>query len=294
MATLKFTIGTKPHAPTAGGPPKAMPEPGTVPIRKLPRKRNNLVDYGEAGGFEGYLGVQSASRSEYTAVQIYHWLNSNYLGREPQSYIVGALRAIGGGFRGAAQITDAIVVFIGLMITPRVTMQYELTRFDGPGDFLAGAVLVSWTVFALLLLLSRSVGREQAPMGGESYPDEQSRDLPWVLVNDQTPDPKGQRPILSQILFTAYNVGIFALTFVSIHTLIGQTYSANNRAFGTLFAIRLIYSVLACIEDITNVGSKDGFPRVQPRRLMALRATVVLIFVVCLTAGLIISATPWF
>ena len=133
----------------------------------------------------------------YFAAQLYNWMNNEHLQREPHSFSVATLRTIGGGFRGAAQITDAIVVFIGLMIEPRITMQYELTRFDGWGDFLAGAVLVAWTVFALLLFLSRSVGRERGDE--EVHPHEQSRDLPWVLVMTRF-QIKGPRPVLSLLL----------------------------------------------------------------------------------------------
>ena len=58
MTSIKFTIGSKAPAPTAGPPaPYVTRDPNVVPVANPPRKpKHNLLPYIPDGGYEGYLG----------------------------------------------------------------------------------------------------------------------------------------------------------------------------------------------------------------------------------------------
>eukprot|EP00966_Prymnesium_polylepis_P210465 4873728-Prymnesium_polylepis.1 len=219
------------------------------------------------GSMVDTLGAYKVTLFEAISLTLYERLNGGWE-RTPQTCTVWTLRTIGPGFRGAEQLTDLVVVVLGLAVTPRVLFQHGLTREDGPGNFLAWSTFVLWSIMSLYLWLSRTVGRkkEEVPL--------QSRKFPWVLVNDQMPDPKSKHYYKTTLALMLYNLFIFALTVLSIFTLITQTYAGKNRAFGTLLAIRTIYMVLGCIEDWTQMHAVNGFPRGPPRQLMSQRATL--------------------
>jgi hypothetical protein len=237
------------------------------------------------GSMVDTLGAYKVTLFEAISLTLYERLNGGSWDRTPQTCTVAVLRAIGPGFRGAEQLTDLIVVVLGLAWTPQVVFQYELTREDGPGNFLAWSTLVLWFIMALFLWLNRTVGRK----AGEVRL--QDRSFPWVLVNDQMPDPKSDNYYKTTLALIMHNVFIFALTTLSVYTLITQTYAGKNRVFGTLFAIRTIYMVLACVEDWTQMHAPHGIPRGYPRKLMAQRATFWM-SATAIFSGVLIAASP--
>jgi hypothetical protein len=238
------------------------------------------------GSMVDTLGAYKVTLFEAISLTLYERLNGGWE-RTPQTCTVWTLRTIGPGFRGAEQLTDLVVVVLGLAVTPRVLFQHGLTREDGPGNFLAWSTFVLWSIMSLYLWLSRTVGRkkEEVPL--------QSRKFPWVLVNDQMPDPKSKHYYKTTLALMLYNLFIFALTVLSIFTLITQTYAGKNRAFGTLLAIRTIYMVLGCIEDWTQMHAVNGFPRGPPRQLMSQRATLWMSATAIFTGVLIAASPSW-
>jgi hypothetical protein len=246
------------------------------------------VEYEQSGSKVDRLGDIDPSYFELTAIYLYQCLNNNRFYKPRNSLATGFLDFAGFGFRGGEQLTDLIVVVGGLIVSPTAVLQHQPTRDDFFGDFLAGLTIFVWAVMAFLLFLARSVA--PATRGG---PPEQSQDLPWVLINDQFPNRSKTTYLRDWFVLTLYNVCIAALTMVSIYTLVGHTYGAGNRVFGTLLAIRMIYMMLACIEDWTQVGTVHGFHMGLPRQLMATRAVFAMPVVVWATTGLILTSTPW-
>jgi hypothetical protein len=239
------------------------------------------------GSMVDTLGAYKVTLFEAVALTLYERLNGGSWERTPQTCTVWTLRTIGPGFRGAEQLTDLVVLVLGLAVTPRVLCQHGLTREDGPGNFLAWSTLILWFIMALYLWLTRTVGRkkEEVPL--------QSPKFPWVLVNDQMPDPKSKHYFKTTLALMLYNLFIFALTVLSVYTLITQTYAGKNRVFGTLLAIRTCYMVLGCIEDWTQMHAVNGFPRGPPRQLMAQRATVWMSATAIFTGVLIAASPSW-
>ena len=234
------------------------------------------------------LGVYKASFFEAIALTLYEFLNAGSWSRQPHSCTVHALRKIGPGFRGAEHLTDLIVVVFGLTTTPRVVGEHTMSRNDGAGDFLASSVFLLWFSMALLLWLTRTVGRkkDEVPL--------QSRSFPWVLINDAFPDPARKHYIKLSIALIIYNVFVFIVTLISLQTLIAQTYGGQNRVFGSLLAIRTSYMAIACVEDWTQMNAEHGIPRRLPRQFMALRATFVMVATSIFTGVLVAASPSWF
>ena len=272
--SFRFTF-TLPQAQAATG----APETPDADFPKAFTQDRSVVDK---------LGIYKATLFEVLALRFYEYLNGGSWSRKPNTWTVELLRRAGPGFRGAEQITDMIVVFVGyFFIDPRVVGQYEATRGDHMGDFLAFSVILLWFFMAFLLYLSRTVGRKLEDAGS------QSRAWPWVLINDQYPKHGDKDYGRTLLLLMVHNVFILLITVISLQTLITQTYGGKNRVFGTLLAIRTIYMALACIEDCTQMDAAHGLPRRLPRQLMTFRAIFLMPATAIFTGWLVACANPW-
>ena len=257
-----------------------------------PIPEKELVEYAEDGTVVSYLASYEPSISELLCVWCFKFLNGGRLKWTENTSTVATIRAMGPGWRGAEQLLDLLVVLTGLFVDPIMLFEVELTRNDALGDFLVGtSTLGVWILSAVLLFLARSVGRES------THPVGQARSLPEVLVNDAWPRVAPGGPdtafLVRASTLVLYNALVFVTTVLSIHTLLIHTYVFVSARFGWLLLLRTSYAVLAAVDDTASVGGPYGFPRLWPRRLMAMRAVLIVALVVPFTITTVSFSDSW-